>query len=316
MSDPNRKYLIDPVLDRQLAEDGFVVVPFLDAIEIEALKKVYAEDHTVEQVPFYATAHHQDSEFRKKMSEAITSVLKPHSERVFVDCDLLGASFIVKAPKAESSLQPHQDWNIVDETEFRSFNVWIPLVDLNEQNGAIEVLPKSHNWLRGYRHSSIPCAYQQVHDLAWENMKPLYMKAGEALIYDHALLHASKANDSDGNRIAVASGVKPNEAAMYFYWNNEGTIEQYDSNTEFFMTENIFEGPGSLHKVADLRYEFPSVSAEKFYSLIGKEMPRKVAIAESGPTEETVEQSQPFWKVYTPGNILREIHYRLTSKEQ
>jgi ectoine hydroxylase-related dioxygenase (phytanoyl-CoA dioxygenase family) len=314
LSDSTRTYLNDSDLDRQLAEEGFVVVPFLNSIEVESLKRVYFEAHVEEQIPFYATAHHQDSEFRKKMSEAISAILTPHTEEVFVNCDLLGASFIVKASKAESSLQPHQDWNIVDETKFRSFNVWIPLVNLNDSNGAIEVLPKSHNWIRGYRHSSIDCAYREVHNLVWENMKPLYMKAGEALIYDHALLHASKANHSAENRIAVASGVKPTEAQMYFYWNNNGMVEQYVSNTEFFMTENIFSGPGNLKKVTELEYNFPVVKEDEFYGFIGKEPPVKQTEKNQVSKEVTsLEARKPLWKVYSPMNIFREIHYRITS---
>lgn len=316
MNQQKRAYLKDADLDRQLADEGFVVIPFLDEAEIVRLKEVYREAHSEEQVPFYATAHHQDPEFRKKMSNAISAVLKPHAERVFLNCDLLGASFIVKAPKAESSLQPHQDWNIVDETEFRSFNVWIPLVDLNEQNGAIEVLPKSHNWLRGYRHSSINCAYREVHGLVWENMKPLYMNAGQALIYDHSLLHASKANHSSENRIAVASGVKPNEAQMYFYWNNHGMLEQYESNTEFFMTENIFEGPGKLKKVAQFGYDFPVVTTEQFHAWNGtKATVVQEEILSAPKAVSEAEPCEPFWKVYTPMNIIREINYRLSSKK-
>jgi len=314
LSESKRTYLKDAELDKQLNQEGFVVVPFLSGSEVEELKQVYFGSHSEEQVAFYATAHHQDSDFRKKMSVAISAVLEPHAATVFVDCDLLGASFIVKAPKAKSSLQPHQDWNIVDETEFRSFNVWIPLVDLTEENGAIQVLPKSHNWLRGYRHSSIECAYREVHDLVWESMKPLYMKAGEALIYDHALLHASKANKSDEKRIAVASGVMPSNAQMYFYWNNNGTIEQYESNTDFFMTENIFAGPAGLAKVADLDYDFPTVEEERFYRFIGKEPPVKESTQVQVVRTKPEEQDLRLWKVYTPMNILREINYRITGR--
>ena len=313
MSESKRTYLKDAELDKQLNQEGFVVIPFLSESEVEELKQVYFASHSEEQVPFYATAHHQDSDFRRKMSESISAVLKPHAAEVFVDCDLLGASFIVKAPKAESSLQPHQDWNIVDETEFRSFNVWIPLVDLTEENGAIEVLPKSHNWLRGYRHSSIYCAYRNVHDLVWENMQPLYLKAGEALIYDHALLHASKANNSDENRIAVASGVMPSDAAMYFYWNNHGSVEQYESNTEFFMTENIFSEPMNLRKVANVPYDFPVVESDDFYRFIGKQSP-EVGKKQVSAIETLGEPKPSFWEVYTPLNILREINYRITGR--
>jgi hypothetical protein len=146
-------------------------------------------------------------------------------------------------------------------------------------------------------------------------MKPLYMKAGEALIYDHSLLHASKANNSDSRRIACASGVIPNEAQMFFYWNNNGTIERYESNPEYFMAENIFTEPVGLPKVDSFEYDFPSVDEKQFYELAGLEMP----VAELIELETAVQsincstKKLPFWKVYTPLNILKEIHYRLTS---
>jgi hypothetical protein len=312
-----RQYLNNPQLDQQLAKEGFVVIPFLNTEEVSHLKQAYEDAHGEQSQPFYATAHHQDSAFRKKMSDAIFEVLSPHCEKVFNNCSLLGGSFISKSKDSTAKLQPHQDWNIVDENRFRSFNLWIPLVDLTEDNGAIEVLPNSHEWVRGYRHSSIDCAYRKVHDLVWENMKPLYIKAGEALIYDHSLLHASTANNTDELRIACASGVKPNEAEMFFYWNNSGVIEQYSSDVEFFMTQNIFQKPTSLQKVGELQYDFPTVEVEQLYSFLGKELPREeTSIAESEAPTPVAEPDIPFWKVYTPMNILREIHYRITSKSE
>ena len=313
MNQNTRPYLIDSDLDKQLAENGFVVVPMLSSKEVDGLRNTFDEAHQNHTVPFYATGHHESSEFRKKMSNAISSVLDPVASNLFNDCDLLGASFISKAANSESSLQPHQDWNIVDEAEFRSFNIWIPLVDLDETNGAIEVLPKSHNWIRGYRHSSINCAYRKVHSLVWDNMKPLYLRAGEALIYDHALLHASKANTSSQNRIAIACGIMPTEAKMHFYWNNNGMIEQYESNTDFFMTENIFNGPAKLKKMAQFGYDFPVVEEADFYRFLGIKPPQVEPI--SVKTQESSDSRPRFWKVYTPMNILREINYRLTSKK-
>lgn len=310
-----RQYLQNEQLDSQLAKEGYVVVPLLNEVEVNDLLNVFNAAHPDEIVPFYATAHHESPEFRNEMNLAIVKAISKQVDEVFNDCRLLGGSFIVKTKSDHSLLQPHQDWNIVDERQFRSFNIWIPLVDLTEMNGAIEILPKSHDWVRGIRHSSIPCAYQQVHHLVWENMKPLYMKAGEALIYDHSLLHASKANNSDSRRIACASGVIPNEAQMFFYWNNNGTIERFESNPEYFMAENIFTEPVGLQKDDSFEYDFPSVDEKRFYELAGLEMPVAQAI-EPETAAESVDSSTdktPFWKVYTPLNILKEIHYRLTS---
>jgi ectoine hydroxylase-related dioxygenase (phytanoyl-CoA dioxygenase family) len=42
---------------------------------------------------------------------------------------------MVKSKGENGSLHPHQDWNIVDEREFNSYNIWLPLVDVNAENG-------------------------------------------------------------------------------------------------------------------------------------------------------------------------------------
>jgi hypothetical protein len=311
-----RQYLKDASLNTQLEKEGYVVIRMLSDKSIETLTSKFSVSHDEDKiVPFYATAHHQDTDFREQMGDAILKELKPAVDETFIDCELLGGSFIVKTKSDQSLLQPHQDWNIVDENDHRSFNIWIPLVDLTEKNGAIEVLPKSHTWLRGYRHSSIPCAYQQVHNLVWENMKPLYLKAGEALVYDHSMLHASKANNTDQLRIAIASGVKPKEAEMFFYWNNNGTVEQYRSSPEFFMSQDIFAGPTGLEKVADLAYDFPKVDETMFCNFAGIEPPVKEVEPEPQPIEAQSESdSRSFWETYTPMNIIREINYRLRSR--
>lgn len=312
-----RKYLNDEKLNEQLVTDGYATVRLLSDESVDRLLSIFHESHKDGVGPFYATAHHQDTELRKRMSEGILNELSPVAEKVFNQVNLLGGSYIVKTNSDNSPLHPHQDWNIVDEDKFRSFNIWVPLVDLSENNGAIEVLPKSHSWQRGYRHASIPCAYQQVHQLVWDNMKPLFLKAGEALIYDHALLHASKANATDEPRIAVASGVIPSEAQMYFYWNNNGAIAKYESNPEFFMTKNIFEEPKGLHKVADLPYDFPQVDEARFYEYSGITPPPSINVVETvehSPNTQAETKSRRFWEVYTPLNILREINYRLRSR--
>ena len=101
---------------------------------------------------------------------------------------------------------------------------------------------------------------------------------------------------------------------MFFYWNNHGIVEQYKSNVDFFMTENIFAGPGNLKKVAELECDFPTVEVDDFYRFMGKEPP-KVEEEQTVTVEVKSERKKPFWQVYTPLNIIREINYRLTSRK-
>jgi hypothetical protein len=304
-----RQYFKISELNTEMEKKGFVVLSFLNNEELTALQTAFKKIPTEEINQFYATAHHPDSKFRKKMSDLIMQNLHRALNEYMIDMDLLGGSYIAKPPKYEQVLQPHQDWNIVDESSFRSFNIWIPLIDLNQENGAIMVMPGSHRWVDTCRHSSIPCAFSQVHSLLLKNMQTLYLRAGEALIYDHGLIHASHKNNSEEVRVACASGIKPKEADMLFYWNNNGKIEEYESNAAFFMTENVFAGPGNLVKKQTLDYDFKSVSEDEFYTLSGIAAPKKV---EPEVEIKRIEERLPFWKVYTPLNILREIQSRIT----
>lgn len=309
----HRQILKNELLDKELKENGYVVIPFLNHEEQAGLLNVFDTIPKEEIRHFYATAHSPDLAFRNRMSQAIKQGMKRSLEEWMVECDALGGSFIVKAPGGSDVLQPHQDWNIVNEDYFRSFNVWIPLVDLNESNGTILVMPGSHKWVRSYRHSSIPCAFEQVHLLLLQHMIPLYLKAGEALIYDHALLHASQPNKSNQMRIACASGVKPAEAEMFFYWNNNGTIEKYHSSPEFFMQENVFEGPKGLKKKGDVDYNIFFVSDNEFYKLSGIE--KKTIKEEYVENKAITKLPKPsFFQIYTPLNVLREIKLRLIGK--
>jgi hypothetical protein len=303
--------LKDEKLNNQLSENGYVVMPFLNRDEVQKLLSAFHNHHKTPIQGFYATAHSAEITFRKKMSEYIKEALSRSVTEQFVNCNLLGGSFIVKSENQTEYLQPHQDWNIVDENKFRSFNIWIPLVDLHEANGTILVMPKSHLWLKNYRHSSIPCAFQNVHSLILQNMLPLYLKTGEALIYDHALLHASEPNRSDTLRIACACGIIPSEAEMKFYWNNSGIVEEYKSSPEFFLTENVFSGPHGLKKIKNVPYHFHQIDEIEFYMLSGIDKPHEEEKNNSVRHSNTASR---FWEIYTPSNIAKEIKLRLSGK--
>ena len=236
-------------LDKQLVQEGYVIVPFLSTQEVKELKDFFYDNHSDDIPGFYATAHHPDIAFRKKMNDTIKRVFQSSIEKHFTGCEALGGSFVVKTKSQEERLHPHQDWNIVDETIYRSFNIWTPLVDLAKENGAIRILPKSHLWGLNYRGPNIPDTRADQLESFWQDMLTLNMRAGEALIYDHRLYHASYANKTDEYRLATVFGIKPKPAAMYYYYGNKGNIDVYESSVNFFMEADIQQGPCVLKKV-------------------------------------------------------------------
>ena len=256
--------LKDPLLEKQLLDEGYVVIPFLSGEEITGLKSFYYQYHSNKLDGMSATAHLSDLEMRMQMNNEIKKIFQRAIGETFINANSLGGSFIAKGKGANGTLSPHQDWNIVDENHYRSFNVWVPLVNLNENNGAICVMPQSHSWIKSYRSVNIGSAYHEVETQLWQKMARLYMKAGEALVYDHRLIHASGENKTDEIRLAAVFGVIPDDASMFYYHKkDDSTVEVYESNKEFFLYENIFEGPKKLKKVEEMPYDFPEITARE-----------------------------------------------------
>jgi hypothetical protein len=137
----------------------------------------------------------------------------------------------------------------------------------------------------------------------------LYLKAGEALIYDHALLHASLPNNSQNDRIACACGIIPKGAEMKFYWNNKGVIEEYESSKAFFLKENVFTGPHGLKKIRTIENGFVTVNKEPFFDRAGIAYQQdKEFVAGS---ENNTPNCKSFMQIYTVSNCINEIKNRI-----
>ena len=263
--------LINKILEKELAKNGYVVIPFLTKEETTELKNFYYEHHSPTLEGMYATAHVPDIDLRMKMTNNIKEEFSRAIEETFCHATALGGSFIAKGKGNNGTLKPHQDWNIVNEEKYRSFNIWVPLVDLTDDNGVICVMPKSHLWQKTFRSANTPSVFQNVENELWTEMERLYMKAGEALIYDHRLLHASGNNNTDEIRLATVFGIIPDEAEMvYYHQKDEDTIEIYKSNPAFFLYGNIFEGPKNLKLAGEIKYHLPTISKQDFDALINE----------------------------------------------
>jgi hypothetical protein len=267
------KILIEDPLDRQLLEEGYVIVPFLEGTQVEHLRTLFASLHPDPIQGFYASAHVPDPGFRTHISDELRKVIGPLVEQYFTDGLALGGTFIAKAAGDDGVLQPHQDWNIVDEEQHRSFNIWIPLVDVAKENGAVEILPGSHRKLSTFRGANLPNAFDEVQSLVWSAMQVLEMKAGEALIYDHRLVHGSGPNQSQELRLAVVFGIIHRQVQMRYYYQEEGEINEYACSPSFYLEGNPGAGPADLELLRQLEYSPPVLDELTFRTSFLGEVP-------------------------------------------
>lgn len=262
----------DTKLNEQLFQKGYITLPFLDAAAVVALRKIYFDRHGNDTVEgLYVSSKGKPWNELLEISNAIKGVIEPSVDLYFQNVQKIGGAFVVKTPDKNGILQPHQDWSIVDENRYRSFAIWIALQDTDDHNGAMYVLPGSHEWIRGYRHITIPSVYGKVYDLTWKYMVPVHLKAGEAVVFDHSLAHASKPNISDRPRIASVNTIISENATFRICCNHNGVVEEYECPSDFYVKPEAQNAPFDLPKIKNTDFKMVQLDEEKFLRFAKKE---------------------------------------------
>jgi ectoine hydroxylase-related dioxygenase (phytanoyl-CoA dioxygenase family) len=123
------------------------------------------------------------------------------------DFYMWASNFFIKEPKTLETVAWHQDSYYWPLTPPESLTVWIAFRDSDEENGAMEVIPGSHN-AGLLRHNkmddtesvlTLECDTAQFRE---DEKVPLSIKAGCISIHDDKIVHGSPANPSDRPRVA------------------------------------------------------------------------------------------------------------------
>ncbi len=253
--------LQDPLLQKQLEKDGFVIVPFLNAEEIQSLQKLFDDTRPEVVEGIYSNVYNGGKrEQNLHIDNTIEETFQPYFDQYFQECYMAACTYLVKGNNAESESQIHQDWNNVDETQGVSLSIWVPLVDVDEHNGCLQVIPGSHNFFQTQRAITIPSIFMQFDDELNQYLQAVPMKAGEACIYAHNLFHGSKPNKSGQVRVSAVSGILPNGSKHIHYYKGEYTpenkVEVYEIDRYFYLDHlfNLINGqrPTQLMKIDEV----------------------------------------------------------------
>jgi len=249
---------------KQFDLQGYVVIPFLNKEQVSDLREFFISTHLEIPDGFYSSTFNTDEAHKKSINQKIESMLGPGVADHFAEIKKLGGCFLNKQPGVKSEMTIHQDWTVVDEPNFDGVTIWIPLQDVNERNGAIQVIDGSHRFSDALRSPSLPDSFRDVQYLLRQDLKLLPMKAGEALIFSQALLHASPPNMGSESRIAVTYGLIDSRAQLMFYHGESGKVEQYYVDENFFQQYNTQIGQrpafGDLQGTFDYYQHFVSAA--------------------------------------------------------
>jgi Phytanoyl-CoA dioxygenase (PhyH) len=221
--------------------------------------------------------------------QKVDALLEPFGKRIIdehmMDYDLIIGTFMMKGAGENSAMYPHQDWTLVDETKHASFNIWIPLIDVDFKNGAMSIMNGGHQMPFTKRGSCVPDALQDYTQFYPDNLTYLPMKAGQALIYDHRCIHVSPPNISGKVRPACAIGIAPKatEVFHYYYDKNNLILKKYKADKNFYFNHvyNQIENPDNAQLLSEEKVEgFKKFTNEELIPFFKQQQIRKKSFLE------------------------------------
>jgi ectoine hydroxylase-related dioxygenase (phytanoyl-CoA dioxygenase family) len=241
-----KKQLIkDKDYEDSLSELGFCIAPLFDEAQIDAVKKLYLQFSTTNKVSGLIASHSKtDPELSIQISESLKDIVMPSLNGWFDDFDFFIGGFMVKEANTPSEFPLHQDWNIVDEGIYTSYQIWIPLELSSIYNGGIFVLPGSHRFFNNSRSGSYGMPRINTDPSLRDLCVDMTIPPGSALIYHNSLFHASHPNRSNNNRISAIINIYEKKAPLtYTHKNNSlNQSERYAINNRLFLTHlNVLE---------------------------------------------------------------------------
>ena len=214
---------------------GFCTFPVFGKSEIAQLFHLYQDNFGDKQInSLYASHNSNPVEKGLLVNREIKKIVSEKLQTIFPNYDYFVGHFMVKGEHVSKEFPLHQDWNIVDESKFKSYQVWIPLQLTYPANGGMFVVPGSHKFFNNFRSGS----YGKPLIPFDEKFKPIVsdviVPAGNVLFYQNALFHASHGNTTGEKRITAIVNIVEKKAPTYYFHKNisKNVTELYSINGE------------------------------------------------------------------------------------
>ncbi|MBI4552332.1 MAG: phytanoyl-CoA dioxygenase family protein [Candidatus Latescibacteria bacterium] len=219
-------------------DNGYLVIPaVLQDNELEPVRRVITEQVDREARQLYAegqiTDLHEDASFTRRLMEVYHGLkrrsigwnkevfsqeiydLGMHPAILDIAESLVGPEIQfngdywvrTKLPNETVTTFPwHQDSGYYgDPTEpYHLLSLWLPLVDVDEHNGCLQVIPGSHRWGLQPVGRDEDGHHRPTEDIETRGrVETLPMKAGDMFAFHNLTFHRSLMNQSDGIRWSI-----------------------------------------------------------------------------------------------------------------
>jgi ubiquinone/menaquinone biosynthesis C-methylase UbiE len=235
---------------KQLKNEGYCHTSVLGPHDVNALllalmevKEFYFDCRS----GFVSTTSIIDAGHRRFVDERIRSIVESPIEAILPGYNILFSNFLVKNPGLNGSVGIHSDWSYVNESEHTSYNLWIPLVDVDEGNGCMCIWPQSHQYTPKVRFTPYePYSFHEEQTVLLHSQS-VKVCAGQGILYHSGLIHFSNPNYSPVARPAVAMVLVPRGSQpVHYFRGTEDTVSVFHVNREFFLNHEPGQAPIGL----------------------------------------------------------------------
>lgn len=230
--------LKDKKLQNALDKLGFSKFDIGDKAFIQSLRELYTALYEQEGVSKDMTVTHNGTNYENSIAvhEKIVDLVSPQLADKIEGFDIYLSHFVIKKAHSETAFQLHQDWNIVDETKYKSYQIWIPLEPSYPENGGLCFVPESNQFLSNIRSGSFGITDIPIEEALYPYLSYIRTFVGEAIVFENRTLHGSFMNSTDKDRVAVIVNVVQKEAQpLYFEKLNDNELAAYDAEITTFL---------------------------------------------------------------------------------
>lgn len=254
-----RRIFLNDEFEAQIIEHGYAVVKNFATEELcDDLKLFFEQTDAVDKRPFTITNWCDDAGYRHQTFEKIVSSLSAPTDLMLQNYKPVMGVFTAKRPGPQSEMLLHQDWSLVDEAQFRSVSVWLATCDMDHNNGNLQVVRKSHLFAGFPRGINVPVSFENITaGLQEQFLTDIPLKKGDAVVFDHRLLHCSPVNNTDMLRLAAVLALIPEEADLIHYFrhpDNHRELEMLLLRDGDFHMLNFFDSNNKPKHIKSLGF--------------------------------------------------------------
>lgn len=260
------------VLEEEFFENGFFKAPLLTQEQVRSCLEIFKEVDIQQRQGKYNSLEIVLGGHRKIVQQAIEEIIGGTILEKLADYKFVGFNLAVKRTLGDTEFHAHIDDIHVNEALGNSVNCWIPLVDVNETNGALYFVPRSHKLSQPIRGIGLPFAFENKLELIRKHKQTISLKAGEALFFHTKMIHGSGFNNSGIDRPAIISGTIPSEAQPIVFMRHDeirlDQVEKFVAPPEFYTSMEIGKRPKGFQSLGVYDYMPIEVSDQQFLQTI------------------------------------------------